>query len=64
MFSVPQKSPAITLFPPVGNCFVSATMLTIYFLLRYFCIIHFSFQIDMQFTLKLNLFLVRLFVML
>ena len=30
MFSVPQKSPAITLFPPVGNCFVSATVLTIF----------------------------------
>ena len=33
----------------------------IYFLLRYFCIIHFSFQIDMQCELKLNPFLVRLF---
>ena len=33
----------------------------IYFLLRYFCIIHFSFQIDMQCKLKLNPFLVRLF---
>ena len=33
----------------------------IYFLLRYFCIIHFSFQIDMQCKLKLNSFLVRLF---
>ena len=30
MFSVPQKSPAITLFPPVGNCFVSATTLLLY----------------------------------
>ena len=30
MFSVPQKSPAITIFPPVGNCFVSATVLTIF----------------------------------
>ena len=31
----------------------------IYFLLRYFCIIHFSFQIDMQCKLKQNLFLER-----
>ena len=30
-------------------------------LLRYFCIIHFSFQIDMQCELKLNPFFVRLF---
>ena len=30
MFSVLRKSPAKTLFPPLGNCFVSATVLTIF----------------------------------
>ena len=53
MFSVPQKSPAITLFPPVGNCFVSATVLTIFHhLFSSTLLLYYSFQFSNRYAMQ------------
>ena len=55
MFSVPQKSPAITIFPPVGNCFVSATVLTIFHhLFSSTLLLYYSFQFSNRYAIHVE----------
>ena len=55
MFSVPQKSPAITIFPPVGNCFVSATVLTIFHhLFSSTLLLYYPFQFSNRSTMQVK----------